>query len=248
MGLISRTVPAPALKLARDVLRTLTGKPPVGGVSFGQLRRTRPVCSNFGVSRGLPVDRHYIEAFLEANKACIQGRVLEIGENTYTRRFGESRVTSSDILHVSNKNPKATIVADLEHAPQIPDAAFDCIILTQTLQLIFRPEAAIRTLHRILKPGGTLLVTVPGITQIATRSEWGPTWYWSFTNRGVQRMLEAHFPIQGIGCAVHGNVLAATAQLQGLAAAELSAHELADTDPDYQVIITARAVKAGGAR
>jgi hypothetical protein len=94
-----------------------------------------------------------------------------------------------------------------------------------------------------LKPGGVVLVTVPGITQIAAASEWGRTWYWSFTERSVQRLLGEAFGEDAVMTSVHGNVLAATAQLYGLGAGELSAEELASTDPDYQVIITGRAVR-----
>ena len=49
-----------------------------------------------------------------------------------------------------------------------PDA-FDCIIFTQTLHFIYDVRLAIQTLHRILKPGGVLLATFPGISQIIPR-------------------------------------------------------------------------------
>jgi SAM-dependent methyltransferase len=245
MGWISRTLPGPMVEAVRVVLRTMRREPQLGGVAFGDLRRTRPFSRHFGTDRGGAVDRHYIERFLEMHSGDVRGAVLEIGENTYTHRYGGSRVERSDILHVSDANRSATIVADLADAPHIPDAAFDCVILTQTLQLIFHVDRAIATLHRILKPGGVLLLTVPGITQIATSSEWGPTWYWSFTERSVRRLLEGSFDPAGVETTVHGNVLAATTQLYGLGAPDLTAAELADTDPDYQVIITGRAVKPG---
>ena len=160
----------PGIEAAR---RSVLGLPAVGQVDFGDLRRLAPISRKFGVDRGLPIDRFYVERFLDAHADDIRGHVLEIGEDTYTRRFGGARVMASDVLHVSADNPAATIVADLADAPQIPDDRFDAIILTQTLQLIFDPPAAIRTLHRILKPGGTLLVTVPGITPVATRQRLG---------------------------------------------------------------------------
>ena len=48
------------------------------------------------------------------------------------------------------------------------------MICTQTLQLVFDVGAAVQTLHRILKPGGVALVTIPGITQMSG-DEWGTT-------------------------------------------------------------------------
>ena len=103
----------------------MLGLPAVGAVDFGDLRRTAPISRKFGVDRGLPVDRFYIERFLEAEADSIRGQVLEIGEDTYTRRFGGQRVTGNDVLHVTGDNPAATIVADLADAPQVPDGRFD---------------------------------------------------------------------------------------------------------------------------
>jgi len=223
--------------------RRLLGIPPPGSVDFGDLRRLEPVSRHFGTDRGLPIDRHYIEQFLARNALDVHGRVLEIGENTYTVRYGGGRVTRSDILHVADGNPRATIVADLADAPRIPDASFDCVILTQTLHFIYDARAAVRTLHRILKPGGVLLLTVPGISPVPTGTQWGYTWHWAFTGLSIERMLGEVFGREKVLVDVTGNVLVATAFLQGLAAEELAADELDALDPDYPLIITARARK-----
>lgn len=231
----------------RRVMRKASGKlliPPVGEVSFGDLRRTAPIDPDFGFGRGLPVDRHYIEAFLHSRAADISGRVLEVGDNAYTMLFGGSRVRQSDILHVSDANPLATFVGDLTDAEHIPSDAFDCVVLTQTLHLIFDMPRAVATLHRILKPGGVLLLTVPGISQI-DRGEWGESWYWALTPAAVRRLLAGGW--SGLEVESHGNVLSATAFLQGLSAQELTPTELGTKDPAYPVIVTARAVKAGPA-
>src|SRR5262249_49645488 len=102
-------------------------------VAFGDLRRVTPIARRFGYERGQPIDRHYIEAFLEKNASAIHGHVLEVGDGLYTRRFGGSRVAKSDVLHVTAGNPAATIVGDLSRAEHIPSDWFDCIICTQTL-------------------------------------------------------------------------------------------------------------------
>lgn len=228
----------PALDTGR---RIALGIPGVGRVDFGSLRSTVPVSRKFGVDRGLPIDRFYIEAFLEQHRNDVRGQVLEIGERTYTERYGGERVSGSDILHVSKENPSVTIVADLADAPQIPDGRFDAIILTQTLQLIFDPPSAVGTLYRILRPGGVLLLTVPGITPVASRSQWGATWYWSFTRLAVERLLQGPFAGSDVTVTNQGNVLASVAFLHGLAAGELEPAELAVVDPDYPVIVAARA-------
>lgn len=216
--------------------------PPVGRVDFGDLRRTRPVNKYFGWERGQPVDRYYIERFLGERAADIRGRVLEVGDATYTERFGGERVTTSDVLHVDPDAPAATIIADLTSADHVRTDSFDCIILTQTLHLIFDVAAAVTTLRRILAPDGVILATVPGISQV-DRGEWSATWYWSFTGPAVRRAFEADFTPDDISVEQHGSVLSAVALLEGLASSELTPGELAVDDDAYPVFVGVRAIK-----
>lgn len=219
--------------------------PPKGKVRFGDLRRLTPLSYEFGFDRGLPIDRYYVESFLARHAADIHGRVLEVGDDSYMCQFGGDRVLKKDILHVAAGNPAATIVADLAHADHIPSNIFDCIILTQTLHLVYNVDAALHTLRRILKPGGVLLATFPGISQISI-DEWSESWYWAFTLHSAHRMFETVFPAQNLEIQSHGNVLAATAFLQGLAVDELDQEELDHVDPQYQTLITVCAVKPEG--
>jgi SAM-dependent methyltransferase len=218
--------------------------PPIGTFDFGDLRRLTPISRKFGYDRGNPVDRYYIENFLQNHEVDIQGRVLEIGDDSYTRKYGGERVSKSDVLHVNLIKPNVTIVADLTGANHIPTNTFDCFILTQTLQFIYDPKTAIKTIYRILKPGGILLATLPGISQIAhpdKLEQWQD--YWRFTCNSAQRMFSEVFPSENLEVRAHGNVLVTTAFLYGLAAEELHPQELDFHDPDYEMVITGRAVK-----
>jgi glycosyltransferase involved in cell wall biosynthesis/ubiquinone/menaquinone biosynthesis C-methylase UbiE len=210
---------------------------------LGDLRRLTPFSTCFGYDRGGPVDRPYIESFLAGHAGAIRGRVLEIGDNAYTLAYGGEHVTRSDVLHVDLSHPGATFGGDLSHADHIPSDAFDCIILTQTLHLIYDFRAALAHCHRMLKPGGTLLATVPGISQ-TDYGEWGDTWYWSFTPAAMSRMLQEHFAVQSVDIRSHGNVLVATAFLYGMGAGELSEAERQQNDLRYPVIVTAAATKS----
>ena len=224
-------------------MERVRGRPypiPVGSVSFGDLRRLSPISRGFGWDRGTPIDRYYIESFLARNSADISGRVLEAGNNLYTRRFGDSRVERSDIISVEGRNPHATFVGDLVQAGTLPEAAFDCIVLTQTLQFIFDLRAAMRTLHSALKPGGVLLLTVPGVTKMEDKS-W--PWYWAFTATAVRLLVEDQFGQDAVSIEVHGNIFAATTFLYGVAVEEIERSELEVSDPDFPVIVAARAVK-----
>jgi len=216
--------------------------PKTGAIKFGDLRRLTPISRVFGFDRGTPIDRYYIEGFLARNSGDIRGRVLEVGDDSYTRRYGGERVNKIDVLHVTEGSPQATIIADLTKADHIPSESFDCIILTQTLHLIYDVHAAIETLHRILKPGGVLLATFPGISQI-DHYEWGKTWYWAFTSLAARRMFGEAFSDSALSVETHGNVLAATSFLHGISVEELRKEELDFSDPDYEVTIAVRAVK-----
>ena len=173
----------------------------------------------------------------------IRGRVLEIDTNDYTRRFGGDKVEQSDVLHISEMRPGVTLVGDLTSADHLPSNAFDCVILTQTLQLVYDAGAAARTVHRILKPGGTALVTVPGLSKL-TDAAWG--YFWLFTTLSGDRLFRECFPGGEVEVQGWGNVLAATAFLHGLAAEELEDRGLDHRDPDFAVLISIRAVKGQG--
>jgi glycosyltransferase involved in cell wall biosynthesis len=216
--------------------------PPVGWIRFGSLRRLRPISSCWGFDRGTPVDRFYIERFLEAHAGDIRGRVLEVGEDTYTLRFGGDQVRQSDVLHIAADHPGATIIADLQAADHVPSDTFDCVILTQTMQYIYDLDAAVRTLHRILKPGGVLLATMPGISETG-EDDSGAAWHWSFTPLSLRRLFGEVFPREAVTVRSHGNVLAAIAFLHGIAAEELRRRELEFEDSRYVVSNTLRAVK-----
>jgi SAM-dependent methyltransferase len=225
------------------------GRPPVGQADFGSLRRVNPISFRFGYDRGRPVDRYYIENFLAYHADDIRGRVLEIGDDSYTRQFGGGRVEISDVLHVTEGNPRATIVADLTRADHVPSEAFDCIIFTQTLQFIYDVRLAIQTLRRILRPGGVLLATVPSIGRMLdpSQDEWDTQYYWAFTPASVRSLFEESFPATNVEVEAHGNVLAAISFLHGLAAEELREQELKSRTPGYEVLVTVRAVKPGAA-
>jgi SAM-dependent methyltransferase len=208
-----------------------------------------PVSRDFGGDRGSPIDRYYIEDFLRRHgglsdyaPGAIHGHVLEVGDDMYTRQFGLG-VDRVDILDASPENPRGTIVADLAEGSNLPSDVYDCVICPQTLLVIYDVKSAIRTLHRILKPAGTALVTVPGISQIsrADMDSWGD--YWRFTTLSARRLFEEVFEPSKVTVDCYGNVLTASAFLYGLAIEDMSRRELDLHDPDFQVTIGIKAVK-----
>lgn len=214
--------------------------PRTGNVRFGDLRRLTPISRIFGMDRGRPIDRYYIEKFLETHAADIKGRAMELGDATYIKRFGQG-VTQIDVLHVVAGNPEATITADLTDADHIPSDAFDCIVFTQALQMIYDMKAAMATLYRILKPGGVVLMTTHGTSKIARRlgrDDWGE--YWRLTAQGVDALVRDIAPEAELTVKSYGNVMSAAAFLFGLSVEDLKADELENDDEDFEVILGAR--------
>lgn len=217
-------------------------------VNWGSLRNTSPVSRVFGLDRGKPIDRYYIEQYLEKRKGDIRGVVLEVGDSSYTERFGRDRVSKSEVLHALNGIPGVTIVGDLVSGEGIPEGAFQCMILTQVLLCVSDFNSAIQSIHRGLAPGGVALLTIPGISQISRydMDRWGD--YWRFTDLSARLIFEKIFGSGNVEIQVYGNVLAATAFLQGISSEELTTEELDLLDLDYQVTLAVRAMKRTGKR
>ena len=232
--LAKRTLPASTVATLR-ILRAQLGSP------FDLRRRRRPLGSHY--ERGLPVDRYYIENFLERHRSDVRGRVLEVADPAYTLRFGAERVTRSEVLHVESGNPQATIVGNLETGENIPSEAFDCFIATQLYPFIYNVRAAIANTRATLAPGGVLLATLPSISQISRYDMEHFGDFWRFTDESARRLFAEVFGSENVQIEIFGNVLSACAFLYCLGADELTRDELDDVDPDYPVTVTVRAIK-----
>ena len=124
------------------------------------------------------------------------------------------------------------------------DDCFDLAISACAISFVKNIDTAFSEVYRILKPGGVLLATLPGISQ-KSNDEWGAFWCWSFTTLSAKLIFEEVFPATNITIKAYGNVLAATTFLYGLATRELRRSELDYHDPDYELLITVKAMKPG---
>jgi SAM-dependent methyltransferase len=203
--------------------------------------RTQPLSKHWGFDRGTPIDRWYIERWLASQARDIRGSVLEVRDSRYTTRFGTG-VTASHVLDIDPANREASLVADLQQPDAFPEAAFDCIVLTQTLQYVYDLPAAVASIHRTLCPGGVCLATVPIISRLdaSARPE---SEYWRMTGVACARLFGERFGSANVQAAECGNLRAASAFLLGLAAEELSEQELAAVDPYFPILTTVRAVR-----
>lgn len=221
----------PPLRRARRAWRRSVQRP-----RWGNLRRLRPFSDRYGLDRGDSVDRPLIDNFVARHAADLRGHTLEVLDTHYTGPAGA--VTRRDVLDVDPTNPDATVVADLGRAGALGGGAYDCIVVTQTLQLIADLPTALGNLWGALAPAGTLLLSVPVLCRVDP--DWGPDGdYWRFTPAGLRHVLAA---LEGAEVTVegHGNLALAIGFLAGLSAQEMRPEHYGVDDPAFPIVACAR--------
>lgn len=194
-----------------------------------------PISDCYGYDRGSPVDRIYIEAFLLLRRHDIRGHGAEVKTDGYLRRFGRDQVRYATVIDIDPHNLQVQLRADLCDPHSLPTETFDCIVLTQTLQLLTDPAAALANCHQALHPGGALLVTVPCLGRISPSSRSQDRW--RFTPAGLWELFSAwDGPVTVTG---HGNLRVCLAALLGEAAEDLTPAELDHHDPDFPLVACA---------
>ena len=201
----------------------------------------QPVSRLFGFDRGTPIDRFYVNKFIKSNADLINGSVLEVGDNQYTKQYGtnihRSVVIAGSVddaecfdVDLTNKNSYSSI------------GFFDCVIATQVLNFIYDMKSAVEGLHSLTKPGGVVIITLAGLAQISRydADRWGD--FWRFSNMSAQRIFEEFF--ENVEVRTFGNVRSATAFMQGLSSEDLTNRELEYFDEDYQVVVCVKAIRA----
>jgi SAM-dependent methyltransferase len=202
---------------------------------------TRPLSDYYGIDRGIPVDRYFIESFIEKNREHIKGTCLELLDSTYTNKYGRTVVTAH-ILDIEASNKHATIIDDLRKLVTVQNDTYDCIILTQVLQFIDDVDAAIGECYRILKPGGILLATVPSISRIDCVAGINGD-FWRFTNASAHYLFEKKFKKENLEIQSYGNARSGIYFYAGLAQEDISPQSLKINDPNFPNVISIKAVK-----
>lgn len=202
-------------------------------------RSLEPLSMKFGFDRGTPIDRFWMNDFLTKNQNLIKGHCLEVTDDAYLVQYGGKKVTKTDVLDIDRKNKKATIYGDIQNLDMIKDDTYDCIILTNVLGIIPDYEAAVRECHRILKPGGTLLLTV---------SSFSPTRdleanLWRFTVTSAKFVFGKYFSPKKLDIQSYGNVLTGQCFWVGMSQEELTLEELSYQDPRFSCLVAVKATK-----
>jgi SAM-dependent methyltransferase len=195
-----------------------------------------PLDRHYGMGRGVPIARHYINRYVEAIAPQIRGKVLEFGAPTYSASLDCTRETISiddadaPTLRLDICDP--TVI-------RLRGGAYDFIICTSVLHLVPDPRRAVENMHELLKPGGTLLVAEKAVSIV---DPWlSAIDKWRFTPVGLRALLA---PFADVQVEAFGNLYTMCAYLSGRAAAEIPQEKLDYHDPSYPIVCIATATRA----
>jgi len=213
-------------------------------IDWGSFRTLKPICDLWGMDRGIPIDRYYINKFLQCYARDIRGRVLEVKDRFYTSLYG-SEVTQADAVDIDPSNNEATVITDLGTPQALPADYYDCFILTQTIHVIYDVPQVIANAYRTLRPGGVVLASLPCVSRIDPESGLRGD-FWRFTPASARRLFGEQFPAHEVDVSGFGNVLSCMGFLYGLSAGELSVAELNQTDEFFPLLTCVSARKPCG--
>ena len=138
---------------------------------------------------GSPVNRAHIAAFVaDAARATPAGaRVLDAGAGAapYRPLFAHTSYTTSDWAGSPHAEARESdIIAPLASLP-VADASFDAVVLTEVLEHVAEPAAALAEVHRVLAPGGRVWLTTPFVWELHEE----PDDFWRYTPHALRELL-----------------------------------------------------------
>lgn len=121
---------------------------------------------------------------------AIKASVLDVGcgSKPYRELFHCDEYIGMEIdTPEARLSKKADVFYDGIRMP-FTEGRFDAIIASQVLEHVFEPDRFIKEINRILKPGGSLLITVPFVWDEHER----PIDYARYSSFGLGYLLEKH--------------------------------------------------------
>jgi SAM-dependent methyltransferase len=144
----------------------------------------------FAIRRFADLQLGTIWSFLKPRLSKLSGNLLDVGcgEMPYRTCLPPSlSYTGVDVAQADAFAMRASDCVVTFDGVSIPfgDASFDTILCTEVLEHAAAPEALIAEIERVLKPGGTLLATVP----FSARVHYAPYDFHRFTKFALKRMF-----------------------------------------------------------
>ncbi len=109
---------------------------------------------------------------------------LGAGRSDFRELFTGFKVCAVDFYPY----PGISVVADLSKHLPFRDSCADVIVLSNVLEHMAEPDLLFEECRRLLKPGGTLLATVPFMIEVHQR----PYDFWRYTDINLERLLRRH--------------------------------------------------------
>lgn len=133
--------------------------------------------------------------FLREWAGKVEGRVLDVGCGKWRlprELFSDhAEYISCDSFEHPNIDVVCSIL-DLDGA--FEESSFDAVICSSVVEHVTDPRQAVRQMHRVLKPGGVLLLTVPFRYPLHGTEVYKD--YWRFTEEGLELLLEDFAEVQ----------------------------------------------------
>jgi hypothetical protein len=171
-------------------------------------------------------------------------RAPDLPDEPLRREFGPEQGTAIDAFYVERflKAHADDTGGEVRTDPFDDTTGLDCVVSVDRLTEAEDPPAEVAKLHAALRPGGVLLVAVPGIRQRRLAGIAEHPDLWRFTSDGLRALLRRSFDT--VDVETHGTVRAAAALLYGMPVELVPPQALQPPDPDYEIVVCARAVKA----
>ena len=141
-----------------------------------------------------PAGKTLLNGLLPLVEEYCRGRVLDAGAGRGAYRE-ILKNTSQEYVGIDVSSSEATsVVGDIQTLP-LSDESFDTIFCSQVLEHVPQPWLALAEFQRVLKPGGTLILTVPHISWLHNE----PHDYYRYTRYGLRYLAEqAEFEVINI--------------------------------------------------
>ncbi len=123
----------------------------------------------------------------------VGAKILDIGagHGDFADIFAGLKYFSLDIVPY----PEVDLVADLGQDNPFKDGVFDALVLMNVLEHVYESRNLLQSLHRVLKPGGNVIFTVPFLLKVHQ----APFDFYRYTPHAIEKMAsEAGFQVESL--------------------------------------------------
>lgn len=124
-----------------------------------------------------------VARLLYAEPDCRKVLDIPCGEGAFLKRLGEQGLAAhgADVVNILTLPGAAFIVADMNAKLPFADDEFDAVVCIDGVEHLERPVDFVRECRRIIRTGGSLIISTPNISALRSRWRWLLT---GFHNKG----------------------------------------------------------------